>query len=207
MLPRNPAALIALDLVVAATMLQACAVPPVRLGQTAPIVQKELHMQAADPKDPRKDSPPIPEMVGATSAPFYIGPGPVEISFEIHRPTGPALLNPNPRVELHVDNITSQVAAPPFVVYLELPAGEKTEQHPELHAGNLGFFGLEQSSAKDGKHGGQGLNVRLNVTAVFARLAARKDWDSHHLRVLFVPAPWDAPVPQVKVGRVSLHFS
>ena len=46
-------------------------------------------MQAADSKDPRKDPPPIPEMVGATSEPFYIGPGPVEISFDIHPTAGP----------------------------------------------------------------------------------------------------------------------
>jgi hypothetical protein len=164
-------------------------------------------MQAADPKDPRKNSPPIPEMVGATREPFDIGPGPVEISFEIHPPTGPARLRSNPKVDLHVDNITSQVASPPFSVYLELPAGETTEQHPELHAGNLGFFGLAQSSAKDAQHGGQGLNVWLDVTEVFAHLAVRKDWDSHHLRVLFVPGPWDVPVPRVRVGRVSLHFS
>jgi len=164
-------------------------------------------MQSGGSKDPRKEPPPIPEMVGATQEPFYIGPGPVEISFEIHPPTGPALQRSNPRVELRVENITSQVAAPPFTVYLELPAGETTEQHPELHAGNLGFFGLEQSSAKQGQHGGQGLSIRLNVTEVFASLALRKDWDHRHLRVLFVPGPWDAAVPRVRVGRVSLHVS
>ena len=164
-------------------------------------------MQSADPKGPRKDSPPVPEMVGATRDPFYIGPGPVQISFEIHPPTGPALLRSNPRVELHVDNITSELASPPFSVYLELPEGETTEQHPELHAGNLGFFGLEQSSAKEGDHGGQGLNIRLDVTEVFAYLSLRKDWDHRHLRVLFVPGPTDGPVPQVRVGRVSLHIS
>jgi hypothetical protein len=110
-------------------------------------------------------------------------------------------------VELHVDNITCQDPAPPFAVYLELPAGEMAEEHPELHAGNLGFFGLAQSSAPDSPHGGQGMNVRLDVTRVFAHLALRKDWDQHHLRVLFVPAAFDVPVPRVRVGRVSIHIS
>ena len=166
-------------------------------------------MQTTDPKDPRKESPPIPEMVGATRDPFYIGPGPVQIYFEIHPPTGPALLRAgaNRKVELHIDGITSDQRAPTFTVYLEVPEGATTEQHPELEAGNLGFFGLEQSSAKDGKHGGQGLSIRLDVTKVFALLAARRDWDNRHLRVLFVPGPWDVPVPQIRVGRVSLHIS
>jgi hypothetical protein len=193
-------------LMIAAMTFQGYAAEPVRFQRVGPVVAKEPNMPPADPKNPQKESPPIPEMVGATSAPFYIGPGPVEISFEIHPPTGPALLRSNPRVELRVENITSEVAAPPFTVYLELPAGETTEEHPELHAGNLGFFGLEQNSSEEGAHGGQGLSIRLNVTGVFARLALRKDWDRRHLRVLFVPGPWDAAVPRVKVGRVSLHF-
>src|SRR3982751_4110887 len=63
---------------------------PMGRGQVVP---KELNMQPpTDPRNPPKSSPPIPEMVGATSAPFYIGPGVTQISFPIHPPTGPALL-------------------------------------------------------------------------------------------------------------------
>ncbi len=87
-----------------------------------------------------------------------------------------------------------------------MPAGDAPEQHPELRAGNLGMFGLVESSDPNGEHGGSGMTFSLDVTDLFARLAARKDWDSHNLRVTFVPAAWDAPVPKVQVGRVSLYF-
>src|SRR5205809_7174623 len=104
LLPPRPARVFLQVLAVAAMTFEGCAVEPVRPQRAGP-VPKELKMQTADPKDPRKDPPPIPEMVAATRDPFYIGPGSVEISFGIHPPTGPALLRSNRRVELHADNI------------------------------------------------------------------------------------------------------
>jgi tyrosinase len=165
-----------------------------------------------DPQDPRKLSPtvpPIPEMVAATSAPFYIGAEPTQISLTMHAPTGPALLRAGllqRDVFLHIENVTCNSDAPTFRVYLNVPAGDEPEQHPELRAGGVGTFGLVEASDPNGARGGRGMTVRLDVTDLFARLAAMKNWDAQTLRVSFSPAYWDAPVPQVKVGRVSLYF-
>jgi len=162
-----------------------------------------------DPKNPRKSSPPIPEMVGATSAPFYIGPGVTQISLPMHPPTGPALLRDLKErvVTLQFENVTSDKAAPNFKVYLNVPPGDDPERHPELFAETLATFGLVESSDPLGEHGGAGKTFKLGVTALFGLLTAKKDWDSQNLRVTFVPGYWDAPVPRVKIGRVSLYFS
>lgn len=162
-----------------------------------------------DPRNPPKSSPPVPEMVGATSAPFYIGPGVTQISFPIHLPTGPALLRDLKEriVTLQIENVTSDKAAPGFKVYLDVPSGDDPEKHPELFAESLTTFGLVQSSDPLGEHGGTGKTIKLDVTSVFRLLTAKKDWDSQNLRVTFAPGYWDAPVPRVKIGRVSLYFS
>jgi tyrosinase len=165
-------------------------------------------MQASP--DQGKSRPSIPEMVGATSAPFEIGAGTTEISFALHPPTGPVRLLGNidqREVTLQIENVMGDKVAPRFSVYLNVPPGDEPGQHPELYAGSLGLFGLVESSHPNAQHGGNGLTFKLDITAVFGLLIATKNWDPQKLRVSFVPGYWDAPVPKVKVGRVSLYFS
>jgi len=170
-----------------------------------------MNMQSPPSKnEPRKPKPPVPEMVGATSAPFEIGPGVTEISFAIHQPTGPAKSHgdASPRqVMLHIDNITGNKRAPRFSVYLNVPRGADPVQHPELTPGSLTLFGLTGASQPDSEHGGTGMSFELNASEVVAHLIATNNWDPANLRVTFVPGDWDAPVPKVRVGRVSLYFA
>lgn len=160
-------------------------------------------------KDPQKSKPPISEMIGATSAPFYIGPGTTQISFALHTPSGPSLLREGSDHQLILlfENITGDKRAPSFKVYLNVPHGEAPEQHPEFAAGTLGFFGLLESSRPNPQHGEGGLTLNLDVTDLVHRLMATKNWDLQNLRLSFVPGIWDAPVPRVKIGRVSLYLT
>ena len=162
------------------------------------------------PSNPQDAHPaePVPEMVAATSAHFYIGAEPTEISLQMHAPTGPARLrDPRDRqVILRVENVTCDKLAPSFDVYLNVPRGHAPQEHPELLTGGLGLFGIVQASQGSGPHGGAGMNFRIDATGLFNRLAAMKDWDPKVLRVTFVPEVWDTPIPQVKVGRVSLYL-
>jgi hypothetical protein len=151
---------------------------------------------------------PIPEMVGATTAPFFIAQGETRVSIQVHRPTGPASVQDpaHPRqVFLRVENVTCQQRAPSFRVYLNVPAGEIPEDHPDLAAGNMGTFGLQESSDPERPHGGNGMNFNFEISALFTRLATKPDWDTGKLTVSFVHAWWAGQVPQVRVGRVSLY--
>ena len=162
-----------------------------------------------NPKGPQKSNPkppPIRETVGATESPFSLGKGPTHVAFELHAPSGPALLRPDGtprRVFLKVENITSKIAAPSFDVYLNLPPNEEPYKRPDLHVGKLPTFGLVEASRSSETHVGNGLTYTEDVTALFFRLAASRDWDQKNLRVSFVPPRWDYPL-QVQVGRVSL---
>ncbi len=159
-----------------------------------------------DPKNPQKTRPPIPETVGATSAPFELGDRITTISFEIHTPTGPALVRSDgqaKRVLLRVENVRSSNVAPSFDVYLNLPTGEEPEKHPDLFAFTMSTFGLVEASKTREQHPGNGLSMLRDVTELFIRLTATKHWDGKTLRVSFVPAPWEQHF-HVQVGRVSL---
>ena len=178
---------------------------PAGAGQ---IVPKESKMQPSpsDPKQPQKSRPPIPEMVGATSAPFELGKGVTTISFEVHAPTGPALLRGDgqpKRVLLNIENLRSNTLAPSFGVYLNLPPGEEHEKRRDLLAFTMSTFGLVEASVAKGHHPGDGLNAVRDVTELYVRLRAARDWDDKALRVAFVPKAWKGPI-KVQVGRVSL---
>jgi len=148
-------------------------------------------------------------MVGATDTPFYLDKSNKIITIALHQPTGPALARSavnQLRVTLNVENITSDQSAPVYEVYLNIPAGVPPKNHPELLVGTLPMFGVEETSRPDNKHPGNGMNYRLDATAVYARLFTAKDWDPTRLRVTFVPSGLVDWNPSVKVGRVSIFF-
>jgi hypothetical protein len=85
----------------------------------------------------QKPRPPVPETVGATSAPFELGKGVSTTSFGIHAPSGPALMRSDmqpKRVLLRLENVRSTIQAPSFDVYLNVLPGADPENHPELRA-------------------------------------------------------------------------
>lgn len=171
--------------------------------------QKELYMQT-----PKK---PIPEMVGATAAPFTLGRESTHVSLAVHPPSGPALVHAREgfallrtdgtavRVVIQFENITSREPAPDLDVYLSLGPEDDPAKHPELHAGRLPMFGLAESSAPGGDHTENGLFHTLDITRIYGMLVRQPGWDPKNFRVKLVPLYPSAS--KVRVGRVSLYIS
>jgi tyrosinase len=171
---------------------------------------KEFRMpDAHKPEDPQAKQavPHIPEMVGATTGSFLIGAGETQVAFRLHAPSGPGRDRSagSEEIFLRIENVTCNQTAPNFTVFLNVPAGAKTADHPDLFAGSMGMFGLPMASNPRSEHGGTGLNFVLDVTDLFHRLRSHGVWNAEQLQVTFAPSYWGAPVPQVKVGRVSLY--
>jgi tyrosinase len=109
------------------------------------------------------------------------------------------------RTFLNLENVRGTHDATVLNVYINLPAGAKPIDHPELLAGSVGLFGLRRASLQDGEHAGQGLNFILEITALTDKLHLDQKLDADSLQVSIVPY---SPVPdqaQVTVGRVSLY--
>ena len=162
---------------------------------------------------------PIPEMVGATEKPVVLTTGTAEARLSLTPPTGPgerpeAVAEPE-KIYLNVENIVGASRAGSYAVYLNVPAGDRPEAHPELLAGVLPMFGLAEASAADSAHAGSGLHYALEVGKIVRRLREENAWDPSDVRISFVPrrpamtpegAPEAAPEP-ITVGRVSLYFA
>ena len=89
------------------------------------------------------------------------------------------------RAYLRVEGITGAEAAPLYSVYVNVPEGEDPADHPELRAGSVSTFGLEESSRTDDSHDGGGLTATFDITALRDRLAAEGLWDEEHVDVSF----------------------
>lgn len=170
-----------------------------------------------EPKKPVAKAQPIPEMIGATEAPFVVEKDQTNISLTLHPPRGPAIARgpaipgvirtdgSTVRVLLRVENITGTEMVPDLHIYLNIPKGEPVAKHPELLAGRLPLFGLAESSTGEDGQAGNGLFHALDVTSVYAVLLRDKEWDGKSLRVTFVPTLPNSS--KVRIGRVSVYIA
>jgi tyrosinase len=108
-----------------------------------------------------------------------------------------------------------------YAVYLEVPG------HPEggrFHIGNVSFFGIKAMNDPDRPHEGEaGFGQTFDATEPVKALKQRGLWDATSVNVTFepirvLPPPGEelsedararaaAPVPPVRIGRVSLFIA
>src|SRR5262252_9245238 len=81
------ASFLALLILVLVGSFQACSPAPARNSDAKASARKESSMQTSEVS---QQSPPIPEMIGATTAPFSLSKGMTHVSLAMHAPTGPA---------------------------------------------------------------------------------------------------------------------
>lgn len=161
---------------------------------------------------------PIPEMVGATDQPLTLTGETATASVPVSQPTGPAgaaaeAAEAPKRVYLNIENITSTGRPGSYSVYVNVPPGADPADHPELYAGLLPMFGVEESTDATREHPANGLHYTLEITDVVRALEAKNAWNPSEMRVTFVPKrrasrlETVAVSSPVQVGRVSLYYS
>ena len=159
----------------------------------------------------------IPEMVGATDQPVTLTGESATASVPVSKPTGPASRAAEsgalPRVFLNLENITSKGHPGGYEVYVNVPPGEKPEDHKELFAGLLPMFGVSEASDPARGHGSSGLHYTLEITGIVRLLESQNAWDPDTMQVTFVPRKRptagrerSAARAPVQVGRVSLYY-
>jgi tyrosinase len=130
-----------------------------------------------------------PQVLGAADDVSLLSPVrvPVDLTPARRRRAAPDAAEPagGERAYLRVEGITGAEAAPLYSVYVNVPEGEDPADHPELRAGSVSTFGLEESSRTDDNHDGGGLTATFDITALRDRLAADGLWDEEHVDVSF----------------------
>jgi tyrosinase len=155
---------------------------------------------------------PLPEMIGASSAPLPLTSEAKTTSVPLFPVSGPLLAlgavgTPFNQAYLHVENVRGKGQPGSFDVYLNVPDGAGEEDAERFYIGTVPTFGLEHASVSSSRHPGNGLRFTFNVTDAVNLLKTENKWDPAILKVTFRPTkalPADA---EVQVGRVSLYFA
>jgi tyrosinase len=79
------------------------------------------------------------------------------------------------RIFLNFEGIKSRRDSLEVDVYVNLPAGEAPEDHPEAYAGTLSFFGVRKASKATAEHGGNGVTQVLEITELVDELVLTSD--------------------------------
>ena len=153
----------------------------------------------------------IPEMVGASETPTPLTTATTSTSVAVSAPTGPALLAAEEgpqRVFIRIENVTGQGKPRRYSVYVN-----------GVFAGIIPLFGVTEATRSTEKHGGSGLNYRLDVTRAVDQLKADGKWDEANVSVTFVPDEFQVAnqeaalassgeeAPSFQVGRVSVFVA
>jgi tyrosinase len=166
----------------------------------------------------RPTMPQQPEMVGASEGPIVLTGGPATTRLAVSVPTGPAALGvaaEPPTVHLNIEHVTGLDSDSTYAVYLNVPEGDRPEDHPELFAGLVPMFGVPEATRGDATRPGDGLTFSLEITHVVRRLEANGGWTGD-VRVTFAPEGMPVTLPSgvapatpapITVGRVSLYYA
>lgn len=156
----------------------------------------------------------FPEMVGASEDRVSLTAAPTEVEVAIDIPEGPARRGiaeeaPPQKVYLKIENVKGQeLAAPSYLVHVNLPPGAAPAAHPDRLAGRVSMFGVLEASEGIEAHSGSGLTFSFDITDVARRLQEAGDWDPERLRVTFTPVgAGEAQGGNVSAGRVSLFYA
>ncbi|MEL7111800.1 MAG: tyrosinase family protein, partial [Pseudomonadota bacterium] len=104
------------------------------------------------------------------------------------------------RLYVAIEGIRSTDPSSTVEVYVGLNDGERLEETPETFAGELSLFGLNVASEIDGPHGGNGINMRLDITDLVQQLRAadRLDGDKIPVTLLRVSSGVDPQPLEVR---------
>ncbi len=128
----------------------------------------------------------------------------LERSFEVFSASEDSIQEPD-CVFLKIENIRSAKDGTMIKVYVNLPEGANPDEHLDLYAGTIAFFGVRRASLIDSSHGGLGLNRIFDITKIIDELYLSEGLGVRDLRVDFIFGNKIAPDDNVTVERVSIY--
>jgi tyrosinase len=107
------------------------------------------------------------------------------------------------RIFLNLENITGSSDAVSFKVYVGLKPNDNPQEHPENLAGVVTLFGMNDATALDSPHGGNGLNKVLEITSMVDRFHLAGVQELNEIPVRFVLRR--GRKTDVQIGRISVY--
>jgi tyrosinase len=150
--------------------------------------------------------PPSATLVGANSETVTVGDSVAATTVRIApRETAVAAALGEERLYLNLENVRGASPSGVLNVYVSLPADGAVPASAPEYVDTVALFGLAKASEQDGRHGGNGLNVTVDITDLARDLARSSDAELNRLEVrVEQPGEGSADHP-ITVERISLY--
>ncbi|PUB78737.1 MAG: hypothetical protein DBO99_06080 [gamma proteobacterium symbiont of Ctena orbiculata] len=89
-------------------------------------------------------------------------------------------------------------------VYVNLPEGVEPKSRPDLRAGSIALFGVQEASEPDQPHGGMGIHRVMDITHILENLSDDGDLAEAEISVQLVPRG-DLDSAEVTIERIGLY--
>jgi tyrosinase len=161
---------------------------------------------AAMPARASSAAPPPATLVGANAETVTVSDASAATTVRIAPQETAIAADPGEqRLYLNLENVRGTSPSGVLNIYVSLPADGAVPASAPEYVDTVALFGLAKASAPDGGHGGNGLNVAVDITDLARTLARASDTDLQRLEIrIEQPGDGGASNP-ITVERVSIY--
>lgn len=151
------------------------------------------------------EPPPAATLVGANSEKLTVDAGGTVTQVKLEPAAANLAASPEEqRVYLNLENIRGEAPSGALKIRISAPQPGAVPAETTSITKSVALFGLAKASAEDGPHGGEGVNVTIDITDIARKLAQEAGVALDQLQVA-IEQPAREGLPPITVDRVSVY--
>jgi tyrosinase len=165
----------------------------------------------AVPARPSSAPPPSATLVGANAETVTVGAAATATTVSVSpleslAPSGLESVGaPAERLFLNLENVRGAAPSGVLNIYVSAPSDAEGPPNEPEYVDTVALFGLAKASSEEGAHGGNGLNIAVDITELAARLAQTAPGALDRLEVHVEQPGEDSAAHPITVERISLY--
>ena len=169
-------------------------------------VDEILSGEAPMPAKTSTEPPPPATLVGASAGKVNIGGSPATAEVKLEEAAAEIAGDPTEqRIFLNLENVRGEAPSATLILRIGAPAAGAVPASESSYVKSVALFGLAKASASDGEHGGNGINVAVDITDIAKKLAQEAGVPVDKLEVHIEQASVAPGQPAVTVERISIY--
>ncbi len=170
---------------------------------------EEVSGAAPMPAKLTEESPPPATLVGASTGRITVTGTPATADVKLESQAAglaeaAGLVEADQRIFLNLENVRGSAPSASLTLRIGAPAAGAAAAEDSSYLVPVALFGLAKSSAQDGEHGGNGINVAIDITEIANKLAEEAGAAVEELQVRIEQVEGENPAP-VTVERISIY--
>ena len=151
------------------------------------------------------EEPPPANLVGSNSGKITITGAPATTEVKLQPEVTEAVgLVGEERVFLNLENVRGTAPSARLMIRIGAPSAGAALAEDSSYSVPVALFGLKQATASDGEHGGNGINVAVDITEIAGKLQEEAGASIDQLQVR-IEQQAEGEVSPITVDRISIY--